>query len=78
MSEIGPVNLINAVDKQEASLSRAASDSVDSLAEGDETGAVGEIQQFNLGDVARKAGLEALARLDDQAGSALEMLDMEA
>jgi hypothetical protein len=78
MSEIGPVNLMNAVDKQEAKLSRTAADSIASLAEGDEAEAVGEIQQFNLGDVARKAGLEALARLDDQAGAALGMLDTDA
>lgn len=78
MSGIGPINLMNAVDKQEASLSRTASDSIASLAEGDEADAVGEIQQFDLGDVARKAGLEALARLDDQAGAALEMLDTDA
>jgi|GEM_PF-6098116 hypothetical protein len=78
MSEIGPLNLMNAVDKQEAKLSRTAADSVASLAEGEEAGAADEIQQFNLGDVARKAGLQALARLDDQAGAALEMLDTEA
>jgi len=78
MSEIGPLNLMNAVDTQEAKLSHTASDSVASLAEGDEAGAVGEIQQFNLGDVARKAGLHALARLDEQAGATLEMLDTEA
>lgn len=35
-------------------------------------------QQFNLGDVARKAGLQALARLDEQAGATLGMLDTEA
>jgi len=78
MSEIGPINLMNAVDAQEAKLSRTASDSVASVAAGDESRAVGEIQQFNLGDVARKAGLHALARLDEQAGATLEMLDAEA
>ncbi|MGA3037080.1 MAG: hypothetical protein ABSE64_06295 [Vulcanimicrobiaceae bacterium] len=78
MSEIGPVNLMNAVDKQEAALSHTASESIASLAEGDEAGAVGEIQQFNLGDVARKAGLHALAQLDEQAGATLGMLDTEA
>jgi hypothetical protein len=78
MSEIGPVNLMNAVDKQEAKLSRTASDSIASLAEGDDAGAAGEIQQFNLGDVARKAGLQALAMLDEQAGATLGMLDTEA
>ena len=78
MSEIGPIDLMNTVDKQEASLSRTASDSVAALAHGDDVDAVDEIQQFNLGDVARKAGLKALAKLDDQAGAALEMLDTEA
>lgn len=78
MSEIGPINLVNAVDSQEAKLAQTASNSIASVAQGDETGAVAEIQQFNLGDVARKAGLKALARLDDQAGSALEMLDVQA
>ncbi|HEY1727282.1 MAG TPA: hypothetical protein VGG22_02750 [Candidatus Baltobacteraceae bacterium] len=78
MSEIGPIDLMNAVDKQEASLSRTASDSIASLAEGDDADAADEIQQFNLGDVARKAGLQALAKLDDQAGDALGILDTEA
>ncbi|HTX03942.1 MAG TPA: hypothetical protein VMD07_09700 [Candidatus Acidoferrales bacterium] len=78
MSEIGPINLMNAVDAQESKLSRTATDSIASIAEGEEGVAVGEIQQFNLGDVARKAGLQALAQLDDQAGATLEMLDTSA
>lgn len=78
MSEIGPVNLMNAVDKQEAALSRTASDSITSIAQGDDGATAGEIQQFNLGDVARKAGLEALAKLDEQAGKTLGILDTNA
>jgi len=78
MSEIGPANLMNAVDTQEAKLSRTASASVDAVADGSEIEAAGEIQQFDLGDVARKAGLEALAKLDEQAGATLEMLDTSA